>query len=156
MGLSLGEGAATLLLARLFDALGIAVFFLTALIATRGALSGDGTGFLLSGGTLLGLTLLGVLFLVPAATAAHRVAESIASATGTAESRLARLALDKGRALVGHLHEIRARRTAPWVFCVTQAQWLCTFLTCWAIVRAIGIDFRSSPPSSERPGCRSR
>lgn len=140
-GVSLGEGAASLLLARLYDVLGIAVFFVTAVIAHRASLDGDPRDLALIGGGLVLASLLIILFLLPAIRGTHRALRRVLKALGVLDRPLVQRVMQKGDALLWHLQEIQARKTAAGVFLITEAQWLMTFLTCFAIVRAIDIPF---------------
>ncbi|MBI4881080.1 MAG: flippase-like domain-containing protein [Planctomycetes bacterium] len=70
--------------------------------------------------------------------------ERAAALLGIAGRPAVRGFLERCRALLGHLARIRSRRTAGRVFLVTQAQWLCTLLSCYALLRAAGVDFAFS------------
>lgn len=140
-GVRLAEGAASLLLARLYDVLGIGVCFAAALLSVRaggeGHLSELGLAaaavLLFSGAVLAGL--------VPALRAALALAERAAARRAPPPEHLLARLLARARSLVGEFERIRERKTAWKAFVVTEVQWLCTFATCYAILRAVGVDF---------------
>lgn len=132
-GVPLGEGAVTLLLSRLFDVGGIAAWFLLALLMHAPAAARTEL-WIVAG---LVFTTAGALTfaLAPIARAASR----LAARGGSHGWRLtARHKLD---ALAEHARRVRARGTDIAVFVVTQIQWMCTFVTCWCILLAFGVEF---------------
>ncbi len=141
-GVSLGEGAATLVLARLYDLLGIGAWLLTAILVTRLA-GGDGGGeaterFIAAGAALTAVSLVTIVGLAPLV---RKIAGWIEALARRSSRPLPRSLAEKARALVHHVESIRARRTAPLVLACTQIQWLMTFVTCFAVLRAGGVTF---------------
>ncbi len=143
-GLSIAEGLSALLLARLFDVVGIVVFFLAALaLHWRGA--GDAAREL-AGGAVLLLALSGaaLLALARGAPLLLGAARRLAACCGVDSHPLVQKLLERCRALLDHVARVGSRRTAASVFLVTQAQWLCTLLCCYALLRAAAVEFAFS------------
>ena len=132
------EGAATLLLARLFDVFGIAAFFLAAFFATRSSGDDDTSNLVTGAVALLALSAAALFGVVPAA----RFAVSILARV---RAPLLVRAHEVARSILAHLESIRARRRGPAVFLVTELQWLMTFLTCWCLLRAAGVELDFGP-----------
>jgi uncharacterized protein (TIRG00374 family) len=134
LGARLAAGAASLVLSRVYDMIGIAAFFLAALFASRHA-GGDGDSepwrLLLPPAVLFALALL-LLLALP------RIARGGADflARRVARSALAARLAPPAAALVEQLAAARARGRFVALFLLTEAQWLATFLTCFAILRA--------------------
>lgn len=131
LGAKLSQGAASLVVARLYDLVGIAAFFLTAFVLTR---HDDGHetqiaigAVLLLGGSLLALAALGPI--VGATVSFLRRFDWFR------EGFPARLLL-KLESLGSELAASKRRGQFLPLFLVTQAQWLFTFLTCFGILRA--------------------
>lgn len=132
-GVPLGEGAVTLLLSRLFDVGGIAAWFLVALLMHAPAAAR--TELWIVAGLVFAAAGALTFALAPLARSASRIA-----AHGSPRGwRLA--AGRKLDALAEHARRVRARGTDIAVFVVTQVQWLCTFVTCWCILLAFGVEF---------------
>ncbi|MBK6939935.1 MAG: flippase-like domain-containing protein [Planctomycetes bacterium] len=132
-GVPLGEGAVTLLLSRLFDVGGIAAWFLLALLMHAPAAAR--TELWIVAGLVFTVAGAITFALAPLANFAGR----IALGDGASGWRLA--VGRKLEALAEHARRVRARGTDVAVFVVTQIQWLCTFVTCWCILVAFGVDF---------------
>lgn len=131
LGARYSEGAATLLLARIYDMIGIAAFFLAAFALHRSETDSDSTRWLLGAGGLLGLSLLALALLEPGI---RFVLRRIPETTGESSLRAkARRVLDS---LASAVVESKRNGTFLRLFIVTEAQWLCTFLTCFALLRA--------------------
>lgn len=129
----LGEGAVTLLLSRLFDVGGIAAWFLLALLMHAPASAQAELWIVAS--VVFAAAAAVTYALAPLATlGARMVARGSTSAWRAALGR-------KLDALAEHARRVRARGTDLAVFVVTQIQWLCTFVTCWCILVAFGVDF---------------
>lgn len=132
-GIPLGEGAVTLLLSRLFDVGGIAAWFLLALVMHAPAAAR--TELWIVAGLVFVAAAAVTFALAPLATLAGRVIARD-SGGGWRMTVAAKLA-----ALAEHARRVRARGTDVAVFVVTQIQWLCTFITCWCILVAFGVEF---------------
>lgn len=140
-GASLTEGLVALLLARLYDMLGIAVFFVTAIVAERSRVQGEVGALVGLGASLLLLTALLLIGLLPLVRLVTSRLDERVRRNGAASSSLLLKVVARLRDILASLEDIQRRRTARWVFVVTELQWLCTFLTCWLVVRALDIAF---------------
>lgn len=131
LGARTSKGAATLLLARIYDLIGIAAFFLAAFALHRSAGSADSTRWLAGAGALLLISLAALALLEPAI---RFVLRRLPSSPGGATL------LDRARLLLESLSfaiaDAKRNGTFLRLFVVTEAQWLCTFLTCFALLRA--------------------
>lgn len=125
------EGAATLLLARIYDMIGIAAFFLVGFTIHRSTSVGDSSRWIYSAVLLLGVSLLALAMLSP--TIAFVLRRLPVAASPTTLLARARAMLESLRAAV---IDSKRRGTFFRLFVVTEAQWLFTFLTCFALLRA--------------------
>lgn len=129
-GAPLPEATASLLLARVYDMAGIGLFFCAALLAA----TAERGSVLFAGCALVLASIAAIVALVPLtklfAAVVRRVLRS--RSDGPRVGRML-AALDR---MVDSFAQMNRRRTAAWVFLVTEAQWLATFATCYAILRA--------------------
>ncbi len=135
------EGAATLLVARLFDLLGIAVFFGAAFLTSAGADGAAGADLLTGAVILFAISTALLLGVVPLTRVGVGLAERLARRSGAEGRPLVARILSAARAVRDELEHVQARGTGGRVFLVTEVQWLLTFLTCWCLLRSAGVAF---------------
>lgn len=140
-GVRTAEGAATLVVARLFDVLGIAVFFVAASLVAGAGEDARGADLFTGAVILLALSAALLVGLVSATNVLVSLAERTAGRFGASRRPLGARLLHAARAVRDELQHVQARGTGGRVFLVTEAQWLLTFLTCWSLLKAAGVDF---------------
>ncbi len=127
----LSEGAATLVLARLYDMVGIAAFFLVGFFAIR---TGEGsTGrYAIAAVILFAVSLVALLLLGPIVDRLRRFLDARKTLPGSRLEKLKRLLASLSTAIT----DAKARGEFLRIFAVTEMQWFFTFLTCFSILRA--------------------
>jgi glycosyltransferase 2 family protein len=130
LGIRLAEGTASLLLSRLYDMIGIAVFFLVAFVVHRSAAESSARWI----GGALALLLVSALALAALGPLLNLALSRLrVDAPATSFAAKLRRALESLRTAVA---ESRRRGDFIAVFAITEAQWFFTFVTCFALLRA--------------------
>lgn len=136
---SMGEGIATLMVARIFDFIAISFLFLISVVSIK-RIPEAISEILLIVGTLLTFVTLLLIFLISLKGSFIKIIELAVDKLRLNNLRITRFLLSEGRDIIKNFRLIRSKNILIHPFFISVLLWICLYSADYALIHAIGLE----------------